>query len=72
MIKNNDFEVVDQGTRVPGPGDEFTVFVHCPLSSENKLETVLGQKKLDSGQWTVELIVDSQQWGVLNSRQNFV
>ena len=44
-----------QGTRVPPwPGDEFTVFVHCPLSSENELEKVLGQKKLDSGQWTVD------------------
>ena len=24
----------------PWPGDEFTVFVHCPLSSENELEKV--------------------------------
>ena len=31
-----------QGTQVPPPwpGDEFTVFVHCPLSSENELEKV--------------------------------
>ena len=34
----------------PWPGDDFTVFVHCPLSSENELEKVFGQKKLDSGQ----------------------
>ena len=38
----------------PWPGDDFTVFVHCPLSSENELEKVFGQKKLDSGQWTVD------------------
>ena len=49
----------DQGTIVPPPwpGDEFTVFVHCPLSSENELEKVLGQTKLDSGQWTSIILI---------------